>query len=124
MSDNDRLDLNSQAVPFFARYLEGQFCEDLSEEETETVQGGLTLAMTLKYPSDNEEGGTGGGIITNKFRFDKDDWGGGVVSQKFPSDQEDWGGGGVTRKYPSDADEYAVTQKYPSDGDDHAFPID
>jgi hypothetical protein len=107
MSDNDRSDFNSQAVPFFARYLEGQFCEDLSEEEMEAVQGGTTF-VTLKYPSDNEEGGHGGGVITNKF----------------PSDKEDWGGGVVTRKYPSDADEYAVTQKYPSDGDDHAFPID
>jgi len=107
MSENDKPGLNSQAVPFFARYLEGQFCEDLSEEETETVQGGTTF-VTLKYPSDNEEGGTGGGIITNKYRFDKDDWGGGIV----------------TKKFPSDADEYAVTQKYPSDGDDHAFPID
>lgn len=26
-------DLDSQAVPFFARYLEGQICEDLSTEE-------------------------------------------------------------------------------------------
>lgn len=110
MSDNKPLDLNSSKVPFFARYLEGQFCEDLSEEEMDTVQGG-TRFVTLKYPSDNEEGshdgGIGGGIITNKFR-----------------DKHDWGGGVVTKKSPSDADEYAVTQKYPSDGDDHAFPID
>jgi hypothetical protein len=106
MSDNDRSDLSSSKVPFFARYLEGQFCEDLSEEEMETVQGGTTF-VTLKFPSDNEEGGHDGGIVTNKFR-----------------DKYDWGGGFVTRKYPSDADEYAVTQKYPSDGDDHAFPID
>jgi hypothetical protein len=107
MSDNDNQELNSQALPFFARYLEGQFCEDLSEEEAETVQGGITF-VTLKYPSDNEEGGHGGGIVTHKFRYDKDDQGGGIV----------------TKKYPSDADEYAVTQKYPSDGDDHAFPLE
>jgi Serine endopeptidase inhibitors len=126
MSDNDRSDLNSQAVPFFARYLEGQFCQDLSEEEMETVQGGITfqggIAVTLKYPSDNEEGG--GGVITNKFPSDQEDWGGGIITNKFPSDKEDWGGGVITRKFPSDADEYAVTQKYPSDGDDQAFPID
>jgi Serine endopeptidase inhibitors len=86
---------NEQALPFFARYLEGQFCEDLSEEEMSTVQGGLKFAYptrpqkdaiftTLKYPSDNEESGPV-----------------------------------VTKKYPSDADEYAVTMKYPSDGDDY-----
>ncbi|MBD2605820.1 microviridin/marinostatin family tricyclic proteinase inhibitor [Scytonema hofmannii FACHB-248] len=106
MSDNHKPDFNSSKVPFFARYLEGQFCEDLSSEEMEAVEGGITF-VTLKYPSDNEEGGHGGGIVTNKFR-----------------DKYDWGGGIVTKKYPSDADEYAVTQKYPSDGDDHAFPIE
>jgi hypothetical protein len=33
---------NNQALPFFARFLEGQFCEDLSVEEMDNIQGGLT----------------------------------------------------------------------------------
>jgi Serine endopeptidase inhibitors len=44
MSDN-----NQQQLPFFARYLEEQFCEDLSVEETSAVQGGLTLAGGTIY---------------------------------------------------------------------------
>ncbi|MBW4626663.1 MAG: microviridin/marinostatin family tricyclic proteinase inhibitor [Brasilonema octagenarum HA4186-MV1] len=112
MSDNDQQALNDKAVPFFARYLEGQFCEDLSEEEMETVHGGLTavsapakdeIATTLKYPSDNEDGGG--------------------FTKKYPSDKDDVGGGGFTKKYPSDSDE-AMTQKYPSDGDDQIIAID
>ncbi len=35
-------DKNQQALPFFTRYLEEQFCEDLSVEEMDAVQGGLT----------------------------------------------------------------------------------
>jgi hypothetical protein len=107
MSDN-----NHQAVPFFARFLEGQFCEDLSVEEMDRVQGGLKfIAPTKKHPPEGPDG-----IVT---------------TLKFPSDQEDGGGGhnpitsklkdeyAVTKKYPSDSDEHiAITQKYPSDGDD------
>ena len=104
MSERDR-----QAVPFFARYLEGQFCEDLSVEEMNEVHGGLRLLPpTTKHPPESDDG-----IVT---------------TLKFPSDQEDGGGGhdnklkdeyAVTKKYPSDSDEHiAVTQKYPSDGDD------
>lgn len=85
---------DEQALPFFSRFLEGQFCEDLSEEEMNEISGGLKLApkspdgiaTTLKYPSDNEDG--------QPIR---------------PP---------VTKKYPSDREEYAVTQKYPSDNDD------
>ncbi len=107
MSERDR-----QAVPFFARYLEGQFCEDLSVEEMNEIHGGKrtcpsttehplvsddTIVMTLKFPSDQEDGGGGSNPITNKL---KDEY-------------------AVTKKYPSDSDEHiAVTQKYPSDGDD------
>lgn len=106
MSNDDKQAL-TQAVPFFARYLEGQFCEDLSVEETEAVRGGIAdvgsgIVTTLKYPSDNEDGGNG-------------------ITRKYPFDQED-GGPKLTKKYPSDADE-AYTNKYPSDGDDH-FPKD
>jgi hypothetical protein len=109
---------SKQALPFFARYLEGQFCEDLSEEEMDAVQGGLKLvAPTRKHPPENHDG-----IVT---------------TLKFPSDQEDGGGGGhpvtskikdtyaVTKKYPSDGDDHiAVTNKYPSDGDDHITTVE
>ncbi|WP_026732812.1 microviridin/marinostatin family tricyclic proteinase inhibitor [Fischerella sp. PCC 9605] len=89
-----------QALPFFARYLEGQFCEDLSEEEMNAVQGGWG-ATTLKYPSDNEES------------HNRED--GIAVTKKYPSDADEY----VTHKYPSDGDDdIAVTQKYPSDADD------
>ncbi|BAY82997.1 hypothetical protein NIES267_24830 [Calothrix parasitica NIES-267] len=101
MSGKDKKKFNSDAVPFFARYLEGQYCEDLSEEEMDEVHGGLSkpekmkidlshpkdIVMTMKYPSDNEDS-----------------------SPKHPPV-------GMTRKYPSDADE-AMTNKFPSDGDD------
>jgi Serine endopeptidase inhibitors len=70
MSDSSRRDfqdLNSSAVPFFARYLEGQFCEDLSEQEMEAISGG-NMAMTKRYPSDSDDGT--------------------VVTLAYPSDQE------------------------------------
>ncbi|MBN3878992.1 MULTISPECIES: microviridin/marinostatin family tricyclic proteinase inhibitor [unclassified Nostoc] len=91
MSKNKPEELNSQAVPFFARFLEGQSLEDLSDEESKAIIGGCNNA-------------------TNK---NKDEL---AQTLKFPSDQED--ATSVTKKYPSDSDEYAVTQKYPSDGDD------
>ncbi len=108
MFNNDNLAKNSSSVPFFARYLEGQFISEVSEEEMDEVKGGKNpsrpikdIVVSLKYPSDEEDGSPGHGIITNKYR-----------------DIEDIGsGGGFTKKYPSDADE-ATTMKYPSDGDD------
>ena len=107
-NDNNANTNNSSSVPFFARYLEGQFITEVSEEEMDEVQGGRDIVTTLKYPSDNEDGSPdrgipGHGIITKKHRYDIEDIGS--------------GGGWMTKKYPSDADE-AVTQKYPSDGDD------
>jgi hypothetical protein len=92
MSDQNKEDLNSEAVPFFARFLEGQSAEEMCDEEMEAVAGGKR-AVTRKYPSDNDEGwGGGGGMVT---------------TMKYPSDQEDGGGGGaVTLKYPSDGDDY------------------
>ncbi|MBD2612024.1 MAG: microviridin/marinostatin family tricyclic proteinase inhibitor [Nostoc sp. ZfuVER08] len=97
MSENQPKQANSQAVPFFARFLEGQSFEELSDEELEGISGGISgitrkkndeIAQTLKYPSDQEDS---------------------PIS---------------TKKAPSDTDEYAVTQKYPSDGDDYNFPIE
>jgi Serine endopeptidase inhibitors len=98
MSDNKQQNLSSQELPFFARYLEGQFCDDLSEEEMQEVQGGFRPVnpkppLTYKHPSD---------IVS--------------LTKKYPSDQEEHA---VTEKYPSDGDDHVyVTQKYPSDGDD------
>jgi hypothetical protein len=78
---NIKLDnLDSENLPFFTRFLEGQACEDLSEEEIASVNGGLA-AVTKKYPSDNEEGG--------------------FVTKKYPSDTDEF----VTLKYPSDGDD-------------------
>ncbi len=91
MSENKPEELNSQAVPFFARFLEGQSFEDLSDQESEAISGGR-CGVTKK--KDDEL----------------------VQTLKFPSDQED--SPIVTKKFPSDSDELAVTQKYPSDGDD------
>ncbi|MCL6752268.1 microviridin/marinostatin family tricyclic proteinase inhibitor [Nostoc sp. CCCryo 231-06] len=96
MSENKPEELNSQAVPFFARFLEGQSFEDLSDKESEAIGGG-SCGVTKK---------------------EKDEL---VQTLKFPSDQED----GVTKKYPSDSDEQVfTTQKYPSDGDDHLVAIE
>ena len=111
ISSNEQQEQNALAVPFFIRYLEGQW-EELSEEEMKAVGGGRGL-MTKKYPSDSDEGGA----ITTKLSD-------AAVTLKYPSDREDGGITGklservVTEKYPSDSDEWAVTQKYPSDGDD------
>lgn len=100
---------DEKALPFFARFLEGQFSEelkDLSEEEMEGVQGGLKIAKrrihdipdgivtTLKYPSDNEDGSGSTTPIP--------------IDTTIP----------MTKKYPSDHEDIAVTLKYPSDGDD------
>ncbi|MBW4614197.1 MAG: microviridin/marinostatin family tricyclic proteinase inhibitor [Desmonostoc vinosum HA7617-LM4] len=71
--------LDSQAVPFFARFLEGQSCEDMSQEEVNSVVGGCKVT-TLKYPSDNEDGG-----VTKKYPSDSDEF----VTQKYPSDGDD-----------------------------------
>jgi hypothetical protein len=39
-------------VPFFARFLEGQFSNDLSEEEMKAIRGGSVVTMAA--PSDQE----------------------------------------------------------------------
>ncbi|NMG05765.1 microviridin/marinostatin family tricyclic proteinase inhibitor [Brasilonema sp. UFV-L1] len=100
MSDNNKPALNANVVPFFARYLEGQFCEDLTEEEMQEVKGGIGYATTLAYPSDNES--------PDNIAY----------TLKYPSDEEDGFSQIATKKYPSDNDEYTVTQNYPSNSDD------
>lgn len=103
MSDNQHQNDNSQALPFFARYLEGQYSEnmeDLSEEEMQEVQGGLKISPQ----------------IHTRPKLDEI-----FVSLKYPSDQEDGGHPptDVSKKYPSDADEHMMTNAYPSDREDH-----
>ena len=94
MSENKPEELNSQAVPFFARFLEGQSFEDLSDKESEGICGGNCR-------------------VTKKEK-DK------VQTRKYPSDQED----GVTEKYPSDSDEQVFTTlKFPSDNEEHGGAI-
>ncbi len=85
MSDIKIENLDSQAVPFFARFLETQLPEDLTEQEISEINGGRGggIAITLKYPSDNED----------------------VVTKKYPSDSDD----AVTMKYPSDGDDNITT---------------
>ncbi|MBD2193911.1 MULTISPECIES: microviridin/marinostatin family tricyclic proteinase inhibitor [Calothrix] len=111
MSDIKLHDLDSPAVPFFARYLEGQYSEELSEEELSGVGGGIRFA-TKKYPSDHENGG---GITKPR----KDEI---AVTLKYPSDHED--GAIATKKYPSDNEELVTTQKYPSDNEESIVTID
>ncbi|OLT58511.1 microviridin/marinostatin family tricyclic proteinase inhibitor [Moorena bouillonii] len=122
MSNMDKPEENSQAVPFFARYLEGQWCEELSEEEMDDVRGGRGFAMTEKFPSDFEDGA---GCFTRKYPSDHEEGGGGpALTKKYPSDHEEGGGGPIamTRKYPSDQEDGGggpiVTLKFPSDDED------
>ena len=92
MSDIDKQE--KKAVPFFARFLEGQHIAEMSEEESEAIGGGREgeepdeIVTTLKYPSDNEDGG----VMTEKFPSDQEDGNGRPVTRKFPSDQEDGNG--------------------------------
>ncbi|MEH2124078.1 microviridin/marinostatin family tricyclic proteinase inhibitor [Nostoc sp.] len=83
MSEKKPEKLNSQAVPFFARFLEEQSLEDLSDEQSKAIIGGCNnatnknndeLVQTLKFPSDQEDGTTG----TNPLY---DDY---AVTQKYP----------------------------------------
>ena len=60
----------------------------------------------MKAPSDNEDGGTGGGELRPGKPGD-------YVTLKFPSDGEDGGA-----RPPADRPTDAVTLKYPSDGED------
>jgi len=124
--------------PFFARFLEGQNRQaaaagDPPEPKNNPApeNGG---AVTLKFPSDQEDGG-GGGPVTLKYPSDQEDGGGDPVATtlKYPSDEEDSGtcgsSGAVTLKYPSDEEDSsegsppeATTLKYPSDQEDGGAP--
>ncbi|MEM9816465.1 MAG: microviridin/marinostatin family tricyclic proteinase inhibitor [Cyanobacteria bacterium P01_D01_bin.6] len=76
MADYSR-DRKPQEVPFFARYLEKQITQELSEEEAKEVSGGASPLVTFKTPSDIDE------VSTPKKTY---------VTQKYPSDgDEDYG---------------------------------
>ena len=95
MSENKPEELNSQAVPFFARFLEGQSFEDLSDEESEGIGGGsCDVTKNKKHQK-------------KKHQL--------IETRKYPSDNED----GVTKKHPSDDEQIFVTLKYPSDAEDN-----
>lgn len=57
-----------EAVPFFARFLEDQ-------KRVRTGVKAGAVYTTLKYPSDNEDGGGGGGrvLVTLKYPSDNDE---------------------------------------------------
>ena len=59
---------NGQELPFFARYLEGQIVQELSEEELKKINGGVGVGVTYKYPSDADE------EQTMKYPSDGDDY--------------------------------------------------
>ncbi len=114
------------AKPFFARFLENQNRQHASSRQDAPKD----VAVTLKAPSDEEDGGDPGKgdqvFVTLKFPSDNED--GGSVTRKFPSDEEDAGCDGVvvTKKAPSDHEDQGtdwtdcvfVTLKYPSDHDE------
>ncbi|MBD2730735.1 microviridin/marinostatin family tricyclic proteinase inhibitor [Nostoc sp. FACHB-892] len=83
MSKNNAEDLPLQAVPFFARFLEGQNCEDLSDQESETISGGYA-----KKKSKNKSTFKGNVIINPNI----------VISPLTPPFV-------ITNKYPSDGDD-------------------
>ncbi|WP_306352678.1 microviridin/marinostatin family tricyclic proteinase inhibitor [Flavobacterium sp. '19STA2R22 D10 B1'] len=77
--------------PFFANFLENQ----LSAEDKTEVQGGAgDMMVTLKYPSDGEDGP--GTQITLKYPSDSDESGPITVPSRDVLH---------TMKYPSDSDE-------------------
>ena len=90
---------NEKAIPFFARFLESQNIEELSEEDMEAAAGGKGrrrskcngggIGVTEKYPSDQEDGGD---VTTAKYPSDAEDGGDVMVTMKYPSDNEDSGG--------------------------------
>lgn len=73
--------------PFFAKFLENQF----STEEAKNIKGG-DIAVTLKYPSDSEDGGSNdgpGNACNTPAAAHNPNCPPIFVTLKFPSDQED-----------------------------------
>jgi hypothetical protein len=73
--------------PFFAKFLENQF----SAEEAKDIKGGDDLIVTLKYPSDNEDGGDPGpgNACNTPAAVHNPNCPPIFVTLKFPSDSED-----------------------------------
>lgn len=86
---------NSEPTPFFARYLEGQIAQELSEENLNEIAGGNgDLIQTKKFPSDAEE------IELPAIPTIPD-----VNIPNFPGAGGGCKSGVVTLAYPSDSDE-------------------
>ena len=72
----------TKAAPFFARYLEGQIDQEMSEEALAEIAGGGGGAIqTERYPSDEDD------VSTKRFPSDEDE----TQTMKYPSDNEDPG---------------------------------
>lgn len=91
MSDTNKYNLEGKEVPFFARYLESESYEDLSEKESEGIRGGAQIS-TAKAPSDSDEVGGGDFLTRIKDRY--------LPYPKYPGRFK-----AVTLKAPSDSDE-------------------
>lgn len=70
MSEKEKQGWQPEAVPFFARFLEGQGTEELSDEEMQAIAGGKKNkpVTTMKYPSDGDEM-----LTTMKYPSDGDE---------------------------------------------------
>ncbi|MBW4620763.1 MAG: microviridin/marinostatin family tricyclic proteinase inhibitor [Cyanosarcina radialis HA8281-LM2] len=102
MSDINHQDLNSQPVPFFARYLEGQFGKELSEAEMAAVSGGAISASTLPPTFKRfleDEDSKGDAISFDLFQGDPPTSIPPISLPEFPHPGE---GEVMTMKYPSD----------------------
>jgi bacteriocin-like protein len=71
MSEHQQQDTQLEAVPFFARFLEHQSVEELSDEAMQAISGGKKkeTVTTMKYPSDTEESL----IVTMKYPSDTEE---------------------------------------------------
>jgi hypothetical protein len=78
MTNNGNQHSHSPEQPFFVRYLEGQFgddlqfCDNLTQAELDALNGGSS-AVTLAYPSGQE--GHEGPIVTLRYPSDAEDVG-------------------------------------------------
>ena len=71
--------------PFFSQFVEGQ---ELSEDEIKQVAGG-GLLTTFKYPSDNDEGGSGLNLGDESIQAILEAAGLLSFTKKYPSDNDE-----------------------------------
>jgi Serine endopeptidase inhibitors len=64
------MSVSDRQVPFFAHFLESQLCEDLSEEQMQSISGGedISWTMTNPFPSDTDSNEQ----ITNNYSYYED----------------------------------------------------